>query len=310
MIPRRITVVFGTSEHIIKGEDAGRGNGELSGLIVSAAAFVLSCYLSVGGIHDEIVAATTPEMDVVASKRHERHIKVSIDPNSEGLLATVNPGATTVGNYSAALAVTGKGFHCLRGTLRNELSSDMDLVKVPRDTCKLASEVLVLLVVQARLIEIRTIGVGSDFIDRNEGRLNQRSRWRTRRVVGICILSNFEAVRSSIAVCVDQKWIGAWVVSTHKDPCRALLRILKSVSISIRVKGVSACADLRAVKEPVVVRIVVGIIGAGRDLRTERQAVEIEVAGGVVEVWVVGCWPTRTALEGEPDNSSGSNSCR
>ena len=206
--------------------------------------------------------------------------------------------------------MTGKGLHCLRRALRNELSRDMDIVKVLGKTGKLASEVVVLLVVQPGLVKIRTIRVGSDFIDRDEGGLNQRGVRCACRIIGVCTFGNLEAVRGSVAVCVDQKWIGAWVVSTHKDPCRTLLRILKSVPISIRVKGVSACADFRAVKKPVVVRIVVGIIGAGGDLLAERQAVEIEVAGRVVEVWVVGCWPTRTALEGEPDNSSGSNSCR
>ena len=114
--------------------------------------------------------------------------------------------------------MTGKGLHRLRGALRNELSRDMDIVKVLGKTGKLPGEVLVLLVVQPGLIKIWTISVGSDFIDWDEGRLNQRGVRCARRIIGVCILGYLEAVRSSVAVCIDQKWIGAWVVSTHKDP--------------------------------------------------------------------------------------------
>ena len=129
----------------------------------------------------------------------------------------------------------------------------MDIVKVLGKTCELASEVVVLLVVQPRLIQIRTIRVGSDFVDGNEGWLNQRGVRCALGIVGVGALGNLQTICGTIPVGVEKKGVGAWVFSTYERPAGVLQCVLNSVPIRVRVEGIRAIADLYTVEEPVVI---------------------------------------------------------
>ena len=129
----------------------------------------------------------------------------------------------------------------------------MGLIEGLRRSAELTGEVVVLLVVQAGLFKIRSISVGSDFVDGNEGWLNQRGVRCALGIVGIGALGNLQTICGTIPVGVEKKGVGAWVFSTYERPAGVLQCVLNSVSIRVRVEGIRAIADLYTVEEPVVI---------------------------------------------------------
>ena len=193
------------TEDVVKREEAGAADGK-GGNLVLRAAVVLGSDLSVHGVHDEVVGIISTEVDVVGPGGEVRHVEVAVDANREVITTTVEPAAISIRDLPPTVTMAGKGFDSVEGAVRGRVTGHVDVVVtlslVVEDH---ATRVVVLLVVEAGPGEIRGVGPGREFVDRNEGRLHHPNSGDTVCIVRVGILVHLESITGAVSIGIIRK---------------------------------------------------------------------------------------------------------
>ena len=176
--------------------------------------------------------------------------------------------------------MTGQGFDCIEGALGSRIPGGVYIVVVLGVVIEdNASTVVVLLVVDPELGEVRSVGAGDKLIDGDKGGLDDQNVRGAIRIVGICILLHFESVKSLITVGVGVQRISAGVAGTYKGSGAGLHAIEQSVLIAIAARGVRSGSCFSPVKQAIIVGVIISGVRAGSEFCHIGRSILIEIPG-------------------------------
>ena len=157
--------------------------------------------LPIQGIHDEVIRIIGANMDVIGPDCKRRHVEIPVIANGEVLPAAVEPGAIESGNRVPAISVTGHSLDRFERPGRGRISRSVHVVVALGLIIENhATRVVPFLIVNAGIRKVWSVRSRGQFIDRNEGGLDDRNIRTAIGIVRIGVLRDLEAVWNIVAV--------------------------------------------------------------------------------------------------------------
>ena len=142
-----------------------------------------------------------------------------------------------------------------------------------------ASPVFVLLVIDPRLGQVRTVYSARDLVDGDKRWLNGDKGGSAVRIIWIGVFRDFQAIRSPIAVCIDTERIGAGVIGIDESPGAGLDSIKQAVAVSVGICWISSGSLLLPIIGSIIVYVRLGRIGPVDILIGIVDAIFVKVTG-------------------------------
>ena len=150
--------------------------------------------------------------------------------------------------------MTDHGLDGIEGTQGSWITGDMHIV-VPLSGVidNHPTIVMVFLIVDSILGEIRTVRTGSQLINGHEGRLNDRYIWVAVGIIRVKILADLETVAGAIIVGVGIEWIGAGITRAGEGSSASLHTIEQAVSVTVRIRRVRPSSHFLPVQGAIII---------------------------------------------------------
>ena len=236
-------------------------------------------HLPVHGVHDEEISIICPKVDVVGSRRERRHVEITVVAHREVLSTPVSPRPVLHRYGIPSVSMTGEGLNGIKGAQGSRVTRDMHIVVyLSGVSADHPGIVVVFLIVDPVLSEIRTVSAGSQLINGHEGRLDDRYIRVAVRIIRVKVLGYLEAVGSTIIVGVHIEWIGAGVSRAGEGSSASLHAIEQAVSVTVRIRRVRPRSLLLAIVGSVLIGIRHSWVGSVNVFLRITDTIFIEVA--------------------------------